>query len=326
MSKASGFKAHTGSYKPIWVILLMLTASLFLNSFHASLARVEASPPPQSGSLNVNAVVALKEPAVILVPSDGQRFSQSTITVSGTCGEATYVEIYKNNIFAGTTTCNGGNFSLTIDLLLGQNVLIAKVLDGQGDYGPDSAPVTVYNDQTPPQPPPSGGGSGGNSSASSPSQFILTTQGLYLGGQTGVLLKVQVNIIGGAAPYTIVVDWQDGQRDYFNRPASGVFNATHIYNLAGTYQIKINGTDNIKQKAYVQTTAVVFGKALQAKVLNSLLPQNWLIRLLEIWYVDMFLLATAVFLIHWLGYKSGHRQGREDTLYDLQRNSKNLPK
>ena len=54
---------------------------------------------------------------------------------------------FKNDIFAGSSVCTtDGTFSFEIDLLAGQNTLVARVFDALNQVGPDSNSVVVYYD------------------------------------------------------------------------------------------------------------------------------------------------------------------------------------
>jgi hypothetical protein len=80
-------------------------------------------------------------PATILSPTDGDRFKDVPITVSGTCPTDTYVNIYRNNFFSGTAMCTtDGNFSIKSDFAyrgyrVGQNVeMVFEASGGEPPY------------------------------------------------------------------------------------------------------------------------------------------------------------------------------------------------
>ena len=112
---------HT-SYLPLLVILLVV--GLALTTF-----TTYASPGPEPGSIGLTGIVPGKPPtiaATITTPSDQKRFSTSPITVAGTCPQNTLVEIFKNDIFAGSSACSdGGAYSLEVDMIIGKNTLKA---------------------------------------------------------------------------------------------------------------------------------------------------------------------------------------------------------
>src|SRR5579862_2643743 len=140
---------HT-SYLPL-VILVVVVGALMLGFTSTIFA---ADPPPQSGSIGLNGTVPSAPPTVaatITTPTNQQHFSTLPITVAGSCPSGTFIEIYKNNIFAGSTPCNSnGTYSASIDLLYGQNILYAQVYDVLNQAGPESNSVTVFYDATAP--------------------------------------------------------------------------------------------------------------------------------------------------------------------------------
>src|SRR5665213_86536 len=129
---------HSGRLRPhehtsyIPLAFLVLAVGGILAAF--SLSTVSASdPPPQSGSVGLTGTVPAAPPktaATITSPKAQQHFTTSPITISGTCPSGTLVEVYKNNIFAGSTPCgNNGSYSVQVDLLYGQNSLTVQVYD-----------------------------------------------------------------------------------------------------------------------------------------------------------------------------------------------------
>src|SRR5581483_6088235 len=100
----------------------------------------------QNGATGISGTVAAPPPsqgATIDVPRTGQSFNTVPITVSGLCPSNTLVEIYKNNVFAGSTECTKSSYSLQIDLFDGQKELVARVYDNLNQACPDSNTVTV---------------------------------------------------------------------------------------------------------------------------------------------------------------------------------------
>src|SRR6476659_7968041 len=99
---------HT-SYLPL--AALLLAVGLLLGVYTAYAAR----PGPASGSVGLSGVVPGKAPttaATIDSPKNGAHFATTPVTITGTCPGTTLVELYKNNIFAGSTPCVSGRYSL----------------------------------------------------------------------------------------------------------------------------------------------------------------------------------------------------------------------
>jgi hypothetical protein len=109
----------------------MLTPKSYAESLEVT-ARVD-SPLPTS-------------PAVISSPTDQQHFNTSPITITGTCGDGTYVSLFRNSEFAGTASCTGGFFTIQVTLVPGSNLLQAKNYNNTDNEGPSSPPITIYYD------------------------------------------------------------------------------------------------------------------------------------------------------------------------------------
>lgn len=279
---------HT-SYLPLGLILLGV--GFVLIAYTAS----AASPPPEGGSIGLSGVMPGKAPTVaatIQQPTNGQRFSATPVVVSGTCPADTLVELFKNDIFAGSTACSAtGKYSLEIDLLIGQNVLAARVYDALNQAGPDSNTVTVFYDALPPQAgaltPLNFGGD----------QLLLNTDAVFRGVFPNKDMNVPLDILGGTPPYAINIQWGDSTNKVIPRNDNLTFNATHSYKKPGTYQVSIQGTDAAGRVAFLTVASIVNGQpAIANSTTASATTTN---KLLVLWplYVGSF----AVVISFWLG-------------------------
>lgn len=294
-----GHRGHSGrlrpheytSYGPLALLLLVVGVMLLGTTVFA------ASPytGPEVSSVGLTGIMPEPPPktaATITQPANNQHFGTSPITVSGTCPAKTLVEIYKNDIFAGSTPCSdSGNYSFQIDLLLGKNVLIARVYDSLNQPGPDSAPVTVYYDALPPQgaaiTPLSLGGS----------QLLLNTSAVYRGAFPGRELSIPIVILGGTPPYAVNIQWGDSKNSVISRSDNLTFNATHTYLRAGTYQITIQATDAQGRVAFLAVVAIVNGQpATLPSSTSGGTPAN---KLLMLW--PLYTAAVAAVTSFWLG-------------------------
>ena len=214
---------------------------------------------PQSGDVNLSGTVtgaAPTEPAVITQPLEGQRFSTNQLSVKGTCpSDGAFVQIFRNNTFAGTASCIAGEFSLGITALPGANTLFARVFSSGNAPGPDSASVTVFFD------PPAGSSPGATGDAVAP--VLVVTAPLYPGGYVQRQLTIELEVLGGEGPYAVSIDWGDGTSDLLVRQANGKFNMSHIYSEAGTFEVKISVSDVNGRKATVQTVAIISGEPVK---------------------------------------------------------------
>lgn len=230
--------------------------SIFLVITALCLVVLAPSLLAQSGSISVEGVVdapAPDAPAIITSPDDDDEFTISPIQIKGTCLSGTVVEIYKNGVFAGSTVCDdNGRFILQLDLLIGKNTLIAKIRDNLGQYGPDSESVTVSYS-------PFATEDDDDVVIDSTGQLLLLIDTEYRGKFPGDSLTIEPQIIGGEAPYAIEIEWGDGQANLVARQNTGSFKINHTYHEAGIKIIKLTATDVNKQKAYIQTVAIING-------------------------------------------------------------------
>lgn len=231
------------------------------------------------------------DPATIGTPKNGQRFDKSPITVSGTCPQHTLVEVFKNNIFAGSTFCSdNGTYSIEIDLLFGKNVLVARVYDALNQQGPDSNKVTVYYDALPAQ-------SGPLSSLDfDGAQLLLNTDAVYRGIFPQKEFNVPIEVLGGTPPYAINVQWGDSSNRVVPRHDNTPFKVDHEYSRPGTYQIALQASDAVGRVAFLSVAAIVNGQPEVAAVASAGPTPN---QLLLLW--PLYTALAAVVFSFWLG-------------------------
>ena len=279
---------HT-SYLPLG--LLLLGVGFVLIAYTAS----AASPGPESGSIGLAGIVPGKPPTVaatIKAPSNSQRFSVSPVAVSGTCPPSTLVEVFKNDIFAGSTPCtSSGTYTLDVDLLIGQNTLIARVYDALNQPGPDSNAVIVFYDALPTQAdgltPLNFGGD----------QLLLNTDAVFRGVFPEQELVVPIDILGGTPPFAVNVQWGDSTNKVIPRNDNVTFKAMHTYKKPGTYQVTIQGTDAVGRVAFLTVATIVNGQAaITAATTPTSSSTN---KLLVLW--PLYVGAFAVVISFWLG-------------------------
>jgi hypothetical protein len=263
-------------------------------AFYSNPALSEASPGPQSGSIGLSGTVPAKPPTVaatITTPVSGKHFGTSPVDVAGTCPANTLVEIFKNDIFAGSVECDSkGNFNLQVDLLIGQNTLFARVYDALNQAGPDSNQVTVFYDALPTQSAPLSLLNFGDK------QLLLNTDAVYRGVFPDQTLNVPITILGGFSPYAVNVQWGDNSNKIIPRGDNLVFNASHAYKKPGTYQITLQATDSHESVAFLTVAAIVNGSATVAAAATPNTPTS---KLLVLW--PMYASATSVVVSFWLG-------------------------
>lgn len=280
---------HT-SYLPLGLMLVLVGFALTVYTAAAS------SPGPESSSVGLTGIMPGKAPtvaAVITSPNDQQHFTTSPIVFSGTCPAQTLVEMFKNDIFAGSTACSDtGTFSLDIDLLIGKNILIARVYDVLNQPGPDSAALTVFYDALPTQ-----------SDVLSPldfggAQLLLSTDAVFRGTFPQQELSMPIGILGGTPPYAVNVQWGDSNNKIVPRNDNTTFKVGHAYLKAGTYQISIQATDAASRVAFLSVASVVNGQPDIAT--TTTIPSNPAINQLFILW-PLYAGTFAVVLSFWFG-------------------------
>lgn len=283
------------SYAPLVVLLVLVGVTLTICTAFAS------DPPPQANSVSLAGTMPGPAPttaATIVSPTSGQHFSTSPVTVTGTCPKNTLVEIYKNDIFAGSTPCGAdGAYSVSVDLLIGQNSLIARVYDALNQPGPDSNPVSVFYDALPPQSasliPLNFGGS----------QLLLNTDAVYRGIFPGQVLSIPINVIGGIAPYAINIRWGDGTSKIVPRNDNLTFNVEHTYQKPGTFQISLQATDSQGRVAFLTVAAIVNGQPNVTPVAST--TKASLNKLLVLW--PLYTGTAGMVASFWLGERREKR-------------------
>lgn len=241
-----------------WPLMILLVITGVVLSMYTAFPIYAQHPGPEAGSIGLIGVVPGEPPdaaPVITSPKNGQRFSKTPVNISGTCVKDTLVEIYKNDIFAGSVFCDvSGKFSLQIDLMYGKNLLKAVSYDALNQSSPESEPVTVYYDASASQPNDKVGLDFGTA------QLLLITDAVYRGVFPNKEMTMPIQILGGRSPYAIGIKWGDGKDDLISRNDNSTFKTTHTYEKAGTFQISIQGTDAEGRVAFITIAAVVNGQ------------------------------------------------------------------
>jgi len=297
--------SHTGRLKPhehtsyLSLGIILLIVGLALTSY-----TVFAATPydgPESSSISLTGAMPGKAPTVaatIDVPSGQQRFSATPISVSGTCPAKTLVEVFKNDIFSGSTPCNDiGTYSLESDLLYGENKLVAKVYDSLNQPGPDSNIVTVHYDVLPAQAGAIKSLDFGNA------QLILNTQAVFRGAFPGKAMQVPISVIGGTPPYAINIQWGDSTNKVVPQNNNEGFTTEHIYTKAGTYQVSLQASDATGRVAFLTFATIVNGQPnTDTGSISSTSTTN---NLLVLW--PLYTSAAAVVVSFFIGEKREKR-------------------
>lgn len=283
---------HT-SYLPLCALLLAVGLLLGVYTTYA------ASPGPESGSIGLSGIVPGKPPttgATIDSPKAGARFSTTPVAVSGTCPKNTLVELFKNNIFAGSIPCTAaGTYSLEIDLLIGGNILLARVYDDLNQAGPDSNKPNVFYDALPAQAGPLTSLDFGGA------QMLLNTDAVFRGVFPNEEMTMPIDILGGTPPYALNFQWGDSTNKIVPRGNNQSFSVGHVYKKAGTYQISIQGSDANGRVAFMTVAAIVNGQPgiVSSSAKEPTVSNTTMLRLLALW--PLYASVVAIAISFWLG-------------------------
>ena len=298
-------RSNTGKVRPhgntsyfSLLALLIITGVILMVSTQMTSAWVR--PGPAAGSIGVSGVMPGEPPktaAVITSPKPNQRFPETPVKVEGTCPANSLVEIFKNDIFAGSVVCSeDGKFSLEVDLLIGENRLTARVFDALNQEGPVSNTVIVYYDALPSQGAPLMGLNFGGD------QLILNTDAVFRGAFPGKEMSIPIDIIGGRAPYAVNVHWGDATNNLVSRPDNSSFRMAHTYTKAGTFQLSIQATDADNRVAFLTVASIVNGQpdaVAAAGTTENPAAKSMLESLMMLW--PFYTATVAIVLSFWLG-------------------------
>jgi hypothetical protein len=234
------------------ILTVSFVAAAFFLVLGADGASAQSTDPVQSGSVGLTGTISAPPPAqgaTISFPTENQNFTDVPIIVTGICPDGLLVKVFKNNVFAGSVQCDGGNFSLQMDLFVGRNELVARVYDDLDQPGPDSNVVGVTYDA---------------SDVNAPARVTLTSNYAKRGANPGQTLTWPILLSGGTGPYAFSVDWGDGKEaDLFTEPFPGTIDLEHVYDAPGIYNVIIKVVDTNGVAAFLQLVGVANGPLSQ---------------------------------------------------------------
>jgi len=265
----------------------------------------------------------LTTPAVITSPTDGFSFNTSNVLVEGYCPASSYVNVYDNGGFSGTSMCStGGTFELELTLYLGANVLVARPYNITNQPGPTSSGVnvtyTIATSPLVPSPPP----------ATTVLPLLLVSNFQYQTFVVNNTFSWRVQIQGGIPPITLTISWGDSKQTEVITNAKGLLTIKHTFSQEGYYPVIIKATDANGDVHILQLAALIRNpNAANIYSTNYILPappNDSLAKFFEstktwLWIAWPSLAIIALMISSfWLG----ERQEYKDALF--RRRKKNL--
>lgn len=287
--------------KRLLLIGLVLSFAVFGAPGAAFAAQSIPTPNPGNEGIGMEGRIQQPPPSdapTISLPADGQVFEEIPVTVTGLCADGLLVRIFKNNVFGGSAMCEGGSYTLQIDLFPGANELVAIQYDDLDQPSPESNRRTVTYAIDVPNVP------------GSPNQvaqrITLTTNYARRGVDPGKELTWPITISGGRGPYAVSIEWGDGKDELLTRDAAGTWDIKHVYERPGVYRVIIKATDADGESAFLQVVAIVNG-AVGADVQANETPT--VIKRVVLWQPALILFPLLL-TSFWLGKRFQLRRVR----------------
>lgn len=259
----------------------------------------------------------LSEPAIITNPLDQARYTSPDISVKGTCPTNSYVKLYKNDLFNGSAQCLANTFEFTVTLGKNVNTLRVQAYNFSDEAGPVSSSITVFYAALTPSAAPNTAVPRPSFSPANTSDSPLRIIADYTYSVHKSEHPIQLNLAltGGAAPYAVAIDWNDGKITPIARQDTSAFTTDHVYAKKPrihTYVIKIAVSDLHGNTDYIQLMTVVDGEEVVSKsgsTSQTLTPTNTVDRLQSllkyIWPV--YIIVVLMVLCFYLGEREEYR-------------------
>lgn len=240
---------------PISLMVILVTGVLMAGWTFQAMA--------QSVIVSIVHAPELSQGAVINNPTDGSIFSQSPITLSGSCPDNSYINLYDNNNFSGVAWCSAnGSWQIVADLYSGNNVLLAQDFNTTADEGPATAPIEIS--YTPPVPmfeqsTLPAGSSAALPQVSTPGSPVLSveTNFSYQVFSLDTPFSWTITIKSGVPPYKLLISWGDGQNSTQAQADVRPATISHKYSRAGYYPVVVNIIDAKNQTRTIQLAALI---------------------------------------------------------------------
>ncbi len=245
------------------------------------------------------------EAPVITSPHNDTTVTTQELVVKGVCpvvSPAVLITIYENDALLGSTVCGSdGTFTVPVSLTLGTHTIQAKVLTITGQTGATSDSVRVT--YTLPSIP-----------GTKKQDIYNTTAGIDgIGFPVRIVPSAPYVVIGsdgqavwrgsfhdGSLPYTVTVDWGDGQTDSYNVGDASEQALAHRYGSMTTYTIIIKATDAHGGTATLYSVVITYRtqQSLGLGVESQISSASPFVRFIEqhVWHIYIITLSGLVFL------------------------------
>jgi hypothetical protein len=210
-------------------VLALLAVGVFLTTWTF---RTVADTSGTTISATIEAP-ALTSAATISTPSNNDTVTSNSITVTGSCPAASYVNLTINGVFSGTAMCTSGTYSILGSLSHGTNTLQVQDYNLTDQAGPSTASITVNDASVL-----------GASTVRGSGPLVLTSSFTYKTYSTAENFSWPLSISGGQGPYTLSVDWGDGNKpSILTSTAAGTLNIVHHYSVNGYHVVRLQAVD-----------------------------------------------------------------------------------
>lgn len=264
-------------------------------------------------SYDVSAKVPAPLPAdlpVITTPDNNSVQDKQQVPITGTCiiiDPQLIVVLERDGATIGSGVCRSdGTFSITIDLVLGRNIIRVKFMTITGESGGYGAPISllyapasvaveknqpVAKNEIP--------------AKSSLGPLVLTLDYDFVTYSTSQNTPIKITVSGGVPPYRIFIAWGDSSstREDLSNPGSFIVN--HLYRSVPDQAMKllVKVQDTAGTITQGERALVSFEK-LSGEPPSQPTTTRSDTKVLAIWFTSMvgvMLLATLSYSSHFLG-------------------------
>jgi hypothetical protein len=240
---------HT-SYGALFVLIVVVGVLLFFTD------RV-VKADEMLVTATVQAPIPIGAP-VFTAPDEGTITSHATVDFEGTCPIITpsvVVALYDETLLIGSGACeNDGTFHITATVQEGLRAIIARVITVTDGTGQSSTPLHItYRPLSPPptavpyvptNPLHDDASSTPSNATLLPLDIMSERPFLTFGAGQTARSEWRGSFMGGASPYTVTVDWGDGEKQVFKHVTNEPQSYPHIYsNKNHTYTVGVTVTD-----------------------------------------------------------------------------------